>query len=100
MTTNELEVCNGPDKADLLRAVTNSDEHVHVSFETAGDLVEAHIDAIEELRSDGMMFGLLGHLTTGGGRFHRDLRLRLARRPFAAQTVVRPASIVACQANA
>ena len=65
MTTHELEVCNGPDKAGLLRAVTNSDEHLHVSFETAGDLVEAHIDAIEELRSDGMVFGLHGHLTTG-----------------------------------
>jgi len=65
MTTHELEVCNGPDKAGLLRAVTNSDEHLHVSFETAGDLVEAHIDAIEGLRSDGMVFGLHGHLTTG-----------------------------------
>jgi hypothetical protein len=65
MATHELEVRNGPDKADLLRAVANSDKHVHVSFETAGDLVEAHIDSIEELRSNGMVFGLRGHLTTG-----------------------------------
>jgi hypothetical protein len=68
MTTYELEVCNGPAKADLLRAVTNPDEHLHVSFETSGELVEAHIDAIEELRSDGMVFGLRGHLTTGNLR--------------------------------
>jgi len=68
MTKYDLEVCNGPDKADLLRAVTNPDKHVHVSFETPGELVEAHIDAIEELRSDGMVFGLRGHLTTGNLR--------------------------------
>jgi hypothetical protein len=68
MTKYDLEVCNGPDKADLLRAVTNPDKHVHVSFETSGELVEAHIDAIEELRSDGMVFGLRGHLTTGNLR--------------------------------
>jgi hypothetical protein len=61
MATHELEVCNGPDKAGLLRAVANSDKHVRVSFETSADLVEAHIDAIEELRSNGMLFGLHGH---------------------------------------
>ena len=47
MATRELEVRNGLDKADLLRAVANPDKHLHVSFETSGDLVEAHIDTIE-----------------------------------------------------
>jgi hypothetical protein len=92
MATRELEVRNGPDKADLLRAVANPDKHLHVSFETSGDLVEAHIDTIEELRSDGMLFGLRGQLATGnspGCRVYRDLRLRRARRPFAAQTDLR-----------
>jgi hypothetical protein len=65
MTKYEIEVRNGPDKADLLRAVSNADKHIHVSFETSGELVEAHIDAIEELGSDGMVFGLRGHVTTG-----------------------------------
>jgi hypothetical protein len=68
MATRELEVRNGPDKADLLRAVANPDKHLHVSFETSGDLVEAHIDTIEELRSDGMLFGLRGQLATGNLR--------------------------------
>lgn len=68
MTRHELEVRNGPDKADLLRAVTNPDKHVHVSFETVGDPVEAHIDAIEEMSSNGMLFGIRGHLTAGNLR--------------------------------
>jgi len=68
MATLELKVRNGPDKADLLRAVTNPDEHIHVSFETAGDPVEAQIDAIEEMDSDGTLFGIRGHLTAGNLR--------------------------------
>jgi hypothetical protein len=66
--THELKVCNGPDKADLLRAVTNPDEHIHVSFETVGDPVEAQIDAIEEMGSNGTLFGIRGHLTAGNLR--------------------------------
>ena len=68
MATQELEVRNGPDKADLLRAVTNPDKHVHVSFETIGDPVEAHIDSIEEMGTDGMVFGIRGHLAAGNLR--------------------------------
>jgi hypothetical protein len=68
MTTNELEVRNGPDKADLLRAVANPNKHLHVMFDTSTDPVEAHIDAIEEMGSDGMTFGLRGHLTSGNFR--------------------------------
>ena len=46
MATNDLDVRNGPDKADLLRAVTNPDQHLHVTFETPVDAVEAHIDSV------------------------------------------------------
>ena len=65
MITHELEVRNGPGKADLLRAVTNPDKHLHVSFETVGDPLEAHIDTIEEMGRDGMLYGIRGHLTAG-----------------------------------
>jgi hypothetical protein len=68
MSTNELEIRNGPDKADLLRAVTNAHKHLHVTFETRDDAVEAHIDAIEELTTDGSAFALRGHLTSGNLR--------------------------------
>lgn len=52
----------------MLRAVTNPDKHLHVLFDTATDPVEAHIDAIEEMGSDGMTFGIRGHLTSGNSR--------------------------------
>jgi hypothetical protein len=68
MTPHELKVRNGPDKADLLRAVSNPDRHIHVSFETVGDPVEAHIASIEEMDSNGTLFGIRGHLTTGNLR--------------------------------
>jgi len=68
MITHELEVRNGPDKADLLRAVTNPDKHLHVSFDTVGDPLEAHIDTIEEMGRDGMLYGIRGHLTAGTHR--------------------------------
>jgi hypothetical protein len=68
MNTSELHVSNGPDKSDLLRAVTNPDEHLHVPFDTAQGLVEAHIDAIEESGIDGLAFALRGHLTSGNLR--------------------------------
>jgi hypothetical protein len=68
MSANELEVTNGPDKADLLRAITNQEEHLHVAFDTPTDPVEAHIDAIEETGDDGMTFALRGHVTSGNLR--------------------------------
>jgi len=68
MSNSEMAIRNGPDKADLLRAVTNPDKHLHVMFETPADAVEAHIDAIEELSTDGTTFGLRGHLTSGNLR--------------------------------
>jgi hypothetical protein len=68
MVSNELVVSNGPDKAELLRAVTNPGQHLHVSFNTPMDMVEAHIDSIEEIGNDGVTFGLRGHLTSGNLR--------------------------------
>ena len=65
MSANELEVRNGPDQTDLLRAVANPAEHIHVCFHTEVDPVEAHIDAIEEIGGDRLTFGLRGHLTSG-----------------------------------
>jgi hypothetical protein len=67
MSADQIEVSNGPDKADLLRAVANPEKHLHVSFDTPTDAVEAHIDAIEE-RGDGLTFALRGHLTSGNLR--------------------------------
>jgi hypothetical protein len=60
ISSNELEISGGPDKADLLRAVTNPSRHLHVAF------VEAHID--EEGGDDGLTFALRGHLTSGNLR--------------------------------
>ena len=68
MPANKLEVCNGPAKAGLLRAVTNPDAHLHVSFDTPVDAVEAHIDAVEETGGSGTTFALRGHLTSGNLR--------------------------------
>ena len=64
MPDNKLDVSKGPDKAELLRAVTNPHEHLHVTFSTARGMVEAHIEKIEEL-SDGVTFGLRGHVVSG-----------------------------------
>lgn len=68
MSSNDLDVSNGPDKSDLLRAVANPEKHLHVSFDTAAGPVEAHIDAIEEGGDDGLTFALRGHLTSGNLR--------------------------------
>jgi hypothetical protein len=68
MSTHELAIRNGPDKAGLLRAVANPDKHLHVMFETPLEAVEAHIDAVEELSTDGSTFGVRGHLTSGNLR--------------------------------
>ena len=72
MSKHEIPVSNGPDKADLLRAVTNPDAHLHVTFRTPAEVVEAHVDFVEEIAEDGMTFGLKGHLASGnlrGARF-------------------------------
>jgi hypothetical protein len=68
MASNEIRVSDGPSKADLLRAVTNPEKHLHVTFATADGLVEAHIDTIEEGGDDGLTFGLRGHLASGNLR--------------------------------
>jgi len=68
MAINELQVSNGPDKADLLRAVTNPAQHLHATFDTPTDPVEAHLDVIEEIGADGVTFGLRGHVASGNLR--------------------------------
>lgn len=68
MASSKVPVSNGPDKADLLRAVTNPDEHLHVMFDTAADPLEAHLDSIEEVGVDGVTFGLKGHVVSGNLR--------------------------------
>jgi hypothetical protein len=65
MTRNLMEVHNGPDKSDLLRAVTNPDKHIHVSFDTRDEPIQAHIDVVEEVGVEGIGFALRGHLTSG-----------------------------------
>lgn len=68
MTINEIEVSNGPDKPDLLRAVSDPGKHLHVTFDTPLDPLEAHIDRIEEMGTDGLTFRLSGHIASGNLR--------------------------------
>jgi hypothetical protein len=68
MSKNEIPVSNGPDKSDLLRAVSNPSKHLHVSFDTPVDPLEVHIDRIEEMGDDGLTFGLSGHIASGNLR--------------------------------
>ena len=65
MSNNAIFVNDGPDKADLLRAVTNPDYHLHVTFRTPTEVVEAHLDRVERITEDGTTFGLRGHLASG-----------------------------------
>jgi hypothetical protein len=72
MSNRELLVTDGPDKAGLLRAVTNPEAHLHVTFRSPAELLEAHLEMIQEITEDGMTFGLKGHLASGnlrGARF-------------------------------
>jgi hypothetical protein len=66
--TDEIEVNAGPDKADLLRAVTNPDEDLHVIFQTPAGPLEACVDAIEEGSADGLTFAVRGRLASGNLR--------------------------------
>jgi len=59
MSKHEIPVSNGPDKADLLRAVTNPDAHLHVTFRTPTEVVEAHVDFVEEIAEDDGRLALL-----------------------------------------
>jgi hypothetical protein len=68
MAINELQVSNGPDKADLISAVANPAQHLHVTFDTSTDPVEAHLDVIEEIGVDGVTFGLRGYVASGNLR--------------------------------
>jgi hypothetical protein len=64
MAINELQVSNGSDKADLIRPVANPAQHLHVTFDTSIDPMEAHLDVIEEIGVDGVTFGLRGHVAS------------------------------------
>jgi hypothetical protein len=68
MATSQIPLTGGPDKADLLRAVSNPGQHLHASFGTPDGLLEAHIDAIEERGSDGVDFTVWGHLASSNLR--------------------------------
>ena len=52
MPTTRIPVTSGPSKVDLLRAA-NPDDHRHALFDTPDGMIEAHIEAIEEIGVDG-----------------------------------------------
>ena len=79
MATSQIPLTGGPDKADLLRAVSNPGQHLHASFGTPDGLLEAHIDAIEERGSDGVDFTVWGHLASS------DLRVPTSPAPTTAK---------------
>ncbi len=68
MTADQILVCDGPGKDDLLRAVANPDKHQHVIFHAGGETLEAHIEAIDEEGLDGLRFALRGHLKSANFR--------------------------------
>ena len=49
MPITRIPVTSGPSKADLLRATNNPDDHLHALFATPDGMIEAYIDAIEEI---------------------------------------------------
>jgi hypothetical protein len=64
MPTTRIPVTSGPSKADLLRAAANSDDQLHALFGTPDGMIEAYIDAIEEVGADGVDFTVWGHLAS------------------------------------
>ena len=64
MPTVRIPVTSGPSKADLLRAAANPDHQLHALFGTPDGMIEAHIDAIEEIGVDGVDFTVWGHLAS------------------------------------
>ena len=92
MSKREIPVSNGPDKADLLRAVSNPKSHLHVMFRTPTEVLEAHVDFFEEITQDGVTFGLKGHLCVrrfAGRAICRHLRHRESERQTVASRAVR-----------
>jgi hypothetical protein len=65
MSHDELLVNDGPGKPDLLRAVTNANDHLHVLFHAGNEPVEAHVDVVEEIGAAGTAFGLRGRIASG-----------------------------------
>ena len=64
MPITRIPVTSGPSKADLLRATNNPDDHLHALFGTPDGMIEAYIDAIEEIGVDGVDFTVWGHLAS------------------------------------
>jgi hypothetical protein len=64
MPTTRIPLTSGPSKSDLLRAVANPDDQIHALFGTPDGMIEAHIDAIEEIGVDGVDFTVWGHLAS------------------------------------
>ena len=64
MSTSIIAVSNGPDKSELLRAVSNPDQHLHAIFDTPEGVIEAHIETIEERGEDGVGFTVWGRLAS------------------------------------
>ena len=67
MATTQIALTSGPSKGDLLRAA-RADQNLHAVFGTAQGMLEAHIDAIEEIGVDGVDFTLWGHLASANLR--------------------------------
>jgi hypothetical protein len=64
MNTVELRITEGPTKPDLQWAVGYPDRLIHIHFDAVGDVVDAHVDTMEE-QGDGTALLLTGHLVSG-----------------------------------
>jgi len=64
MPATRIAVTSGPNKADLLRAAANPEDHLHAIFGTPDGAIEAHIDSVEEIGLDGVDFTVWGHLAS------------------------------------
>jgi hypothetical protein len=62
MSASEILVQDGPGKEELLRAAADPGPDQHVTFQTPGEPLEAHIDGIDEEGLDGLRFALRGRL--------------------------------------
>ncbi len=65
MSIYSVGVINGPTKAALQAAVSNSREHQHVAFATDEGSFEAHMDACEELGGNAPGVVIRGHIASG-----------------------------------
>jgi len=64
MSTSIIPVTNGPDKTDLLRAVSDPGQQTDTIFDTPEGTIATHIEAVEELGGDGVGFTMWGRLAS------------------------------------